>query len=928
MLTISKALSPGQARTYHAREFVSEKQNYWSRDAQVHSEWQGRLAEEWGLRGFVGAEEFARLSEGQHPENRAQLVKHQPAKTYDNEYGKEITSVEHRAGWDATFSAPKSVSLTALVGGDERVRMAHRESVRVALAELERYTQARIGNIHAPETTAKFIAATFEHDTARPVNGYAAPQLHTHAVIFNVTERENGQTRALQERSLFQSQQYATSVYRSDLAIRLHGLGYEIDRGKHGQPEIKGYTQEYLDASSPRRVQIKNHLQEIGREGAGAAQVAAHRTRDGKEIYSPEVVLQRHRELAAQHGHQAHRVVAQAREHTQIHAPSSDKIKLRTERQAVTYARNHVFERTAVQDERSILQAAISRSMAQATYEQVRHEFAQRVQRGEFVAVGTIEGRAAPMYTTAKMIRMEQDIVGRMQSGNQRYYSDPMLVSPSLRIAIEDRHTELSPVQLRVVDDIFVSREKIVGLDGLAGTGKTTTLAVIREGAEIEGYKVEGFAPTSRAAQKLAEAGIETSTLQRHLARGEQPDTGEKRLYVLDESSLASTRQMHEFIERLHARDRVLLVGDTRQHEAVEAGRPFAQLQEAGMRTMRLEEIVRQKDPELKQAVEQLARGQVGAAIASLDRQGRVHEVKGYEERITAIAREYAKSPESTLVVSPDNLSRTEINQRIHAELQSRGIVSKEEHSVPTLVPRQEMTGADRSWAQQYQVDDILRYSRSSRETGIAKGEHTRVKGIDAQNNRLTVLRVDGSETTYDPRRQMGVSVYREQEKPFSVGDRIQFTAPNQELKIANRELGTVENIVPDGAMRLKLDSGRSINFEPQRHPHLDHGYAVTSHSSQGQTAERVLIHVDTELAAKDLLNSRMAYVSVSRGQWDAQIFTNNREKLPQALGHDVSNQSAHKPEQAIPPMQHQEAARSQQPGQDLGMGMGIGLGL
>ena len=123
MLTISKALSAAQARTYHAREFVSETQNYWSRDAQVHNEWQGRLAQEWGLRGSVGAEEFARLSEGQHPESGAQLIKHQPAKTYDNEYGKEITSVEHRAGWDATFSAPKSVSLTALVGGDERVRV-------------------------------------------------------------------------------------------------------------------------------------------------------------------------------------------------------------------------------------------------------------------------------------------------------------------------------------------------------------------------------------------------------------------------------------------------------------------------------------------------------------------------------------------------------------------------------------------------------------------------------------------------------------------------------------------------------------------------------------------------------------------------------------------------------------------------------------
>jgi hypothetical protein len=137
--------------------------------------------------------------------------------------------------------------------------------------------------------------------------------------------------------------------------------------------------------------------------------------------------------------------------------------------------------------------------MGQATYGEVRHEFAQRVKRGEFLAVGHGEGRAAPLNTTAEMVRMEQEIIGRMQSGNQRTYSDPMLVSPPLRIAIEDRHTELSRAQLRAVDDIFVSREKIVGLDGIAGTGKTTTLAVIREGAEAEGYKVEGFAPTSRA---------------------------------------------------------------------------------------------------------------------------------------------------------------------------------------------------------------------------------------------------------------------------------------------------------------------------------------------------------------------------------------------------------------------------------------------
>jgi len=161
-------LSAGQARTYHAREFSSEKQNYWSRDQQGHSEWQGRLAQEWGLRGNVGPEEFARLSEGRHPESDAQLVKHQPAKTYDNRYGKQITSSEHRAGWDATFSAPKSVSLTALVGGDERVREAHRESVRVALHELERYTQARIeiGDISL-ELQPKLLRAVQEQEFER-----------------------------------------------------------------------------------------------------------------------------------------------------------------------------------------------------------------------------------------------------------------------------------------------------------------------------------------------------------------------------------------------------------------------------------------------------------------------------------------------------------------------------------------------------------------------------------------------------------------------------------------------------------------------------------------------------------------------------------------------------------------------------------------
>ncbi len=920
MLTISKPLSASQAQTYHVREFASQEQNYWSRDQQGHSEWQGRLAEQWGLQGGVGSEHFARLSEGQHPHTEEQLVRHQVSRTYEGKFGREVTSAEHRAGWDATFSAPKSVSLTALVGGDDRVREAHRESVRVALQELERYTQARIGNVHAPETTGKFIAATFEHDTARPVDGYAAPQLHTHAVIFNMTEREsspkNGkQMRALQPHEMFVSQRYATVVYRSELALRLEKLGYELERGKHGQPEVKGYTKEYLDASSPRREQIKDHLREQGIDGAAAAQIAAHHTRDRKELLSPAEVLQRHRELAAQYGHQADRVVAQARQHGQYQAPEPEVQAQR----AVTWARDHVFERSAVQDRRAILETALVRGMGETTYAQVRQEFERRIEAGEFREVSHVG--AGRQYTTAVMVRMEREIVSRMQEGNRRDYSDPMLVSPQVRIATEDRHPELNASQHQAVDEIFLSREKVVGLDGIAGAGKTTTLSVIREGAEAQGYRVEGFAPTSRAAQKLAEAGMETSTLQKHLVRGQQPDTGEKRLYVLDESSLASTRQVHEFVTRLHANDRVLLVGDRRQHEAIEAGRPFAQLQDAGMKTVKLEEIVRQKDPELKQVVEQLARGEVREAIQNLDRQGRVHEIQGHDERIAAIAKEYAKSPEDTLVISPDNRSRIEINERIHAELQRRGLVSNEEHRIRTLVPRQDLTGADRTWAERYQLGDVLRYSRASKETGIGKGEYAQVKSIDAPRNRLTVVLQDGTERTYDPRRQQGVSVFREEMRSFSVGERIQFTAPANNLGVANRELGTIENIEKDGRLRLKMDGGRAVELVTHKRAHLDYGYAMTSHSSQGQTADRVLIHVDTELGPKDLLNSRMAYVSVSRGRYDAQIYTNNAHALGQELSRDVSHSLAIQQE----PVAHKVEPQTTHTNQ-IGQGFGLGL--
>jgi len=885
MVTISKPLSAGQAQAYHANELTSAEQNYYTQGNQIRGEWQGRLAESWNLRGEVTEESFSRLAAGQHPETGEQLVRYQQAREYTNEAGEIVKTMEHRAGWDATFSAPKSVSLTALVGGDERVREAHREAVRTALDEMERYVQARIGGNAPAETTGQWAVAKFEHDSARPVDGYAAPQLHTHTVFFNLTETEDGKAHAVQPQELYRSQQYGTAIYQSELAWRLKELGYEIEAGKNGAPEIRGYSPEYLEASSPRSQQIKEHLAEQGVDGAGAAQIAAHRTRDAKLALSSEEMIGRHRDMAEAFGNQPEQIVEAAKE--KMHAIDHDHdARLRPAQSAVTFARDRNLEREAVVDERALMRDALKRSMGQATFADVQQHFESSIEKGDLVEVKTPVGRS---FTTPEMIELERDNIERMRAGQGQY--QPLV----------ERHNHfehLSNSQRHAVETILESRDQITGLQGAAGTGKTTSLAALREAAEKEGYTVEGFAPTSRAAYQLEEAGIKAATLQHHLAQGEHAHDGARHLYFVDESSLAGTKQMHDFFERLNENDRVVLVGDTRQHQAVDAGRPFEQMQDAGMRTARLDEIVRQKDPALKETVEQLARGEVWEAVEKLNAQGRVHEISEPQERMREIARDYAAQPEGTLVISPDNKSRAALNGMIHEELQERGAVSSEEHRVKVLAPRQDMTGADRAWAAQYEAGDVVRYAKGSKSMGIGAGEYARVTGFDAGRNQLTVERENGDRVSYDPRRLQGVAVYRETERSFSEGDRVQFTAPDRELRIANRELGTIERIDEHGNVAVKLDSGRAAEFNVRENPHLDHGYAVTSHSSQGATADRVLVNVDTEAAHQNLVNSRLAYVAVSRARYDAQIYTNDAADLGRALSRDTSHTTAIEPQQ------------------------------
>jgi molybdopterin-guanine dinucleotide biosynthesis protein len=537
-----------------------------------------------------------------------------------------------------------------------------------------------------------------------------------------------------------------------------------------------------------------------------------------------------------------------------------------------------------------LIRDGLRRGMGEVTYAQVRTNLDARLASGEFQIVDHGQNTPARQFTTARTIEAEHEIVHRVTE--ERNQIEPVL-SRSDAIAVADRHQYLNRAQKSVVEDVLSAPDRVQGIQGYAGAGKTTTLSVIREAAEARGYTVEGFAPTSRAARQLNEAGVEAKTLQGFLAHSAKPDAAEqKHFYLVDESSLASTNQMREFLARLGPNDRVLLIGDTRQHQGVEAGRPFEQLQEAGMRTAKLDEIVRQKDPALKSAVEMLAKGQVSAALESLQQQGRIQEIPDAQERIRTIAKAYVESPEKTLIVSPDNASRRELNVAVREELKAKGALAPDYRTFRILVQRQDMTGAERTWASHYEINDVVRYSRGSQAIGMEAGSYGAVVGVNPAANLLTVAKSSGEQATYDPRRLTGVSVYREIDREFSAGDRIQFTAPDKALGVANRDLAAVESISPDGRISARLDNGRQIEFDATEHRHFDHGYAVTSHSSQGLTAERVLVNADTGVHP-DLLNSRFGYVSISRASHEATLFTDDLAKLSPQLSADVSKTSA-----------------------------------
>ena len=425
---------------------------------------------------------------------------------------------------------------------------------------------------------------------------------------------------------LYRSQTFGTAFYRATFAEKLQALGYEIRVDpRTGAPEIKGFTEEYLQDSSPRRKEVlkeKGKMKErMEREGktvsdnARLQQAAARINRRSKNFDHGEM-QERALEMDAKHDNQARRIVAQARARLPLRLPQ-DEIEIRAQ-EAVTFARENALKTEAVADMRDVWIDALRRNLGLTNPAAIAAELHRRQESGEFKPINGPEHQ--PQTTTERMVAMEKENIQTMLDGkdNRPPIVEAERVNEVVTAIAESQQRNLNAKQKSAIEQILSSRDQIIGLQGGAGTGKTTALSVLREAAEKEGYQVRGFAPSARAAQQLAESGIQTETIQMFLRRRKEPAT-QSRLVVLDESSLASTKHIYKLLRLLEPEDKVVCVGDVRQHQAVEAGSPFEQLQKHGMTTVALTEIVRQPDEEQKKIVENLAVRHTPEAVAATD---------------------------------------------------------------------------------------------------------------------------------------------------------------------------------------------------------------------------------------------------------------------------------------------------------------------
>ena len=992
MLSIGALSSAAQGASYYERDGYYAKDDPEHRDA---SAWAGRGAEELGLKGPVDPETFRAVLEGKVPDG---------SDTRLGRRGKD-GSIEHRPGRDLTFSAPKSVSLAALVGGDRRIVEAHDRSVAATLAWVEK--NAAETRMKDPETgrmgrvgNQKIVAATFRHDTSRNLD----PQLHTHAVLANMVKGEDGKWRSMANEGLYARQKLIGMLYRNELAAGLGRLGYGIEKTHaDGRFEIAGVPRETIEAFSSRRAEIEAAMEarDLGSpaDNPRIAERAALMTRAKKRDIDRDELRGVWQRQAADLGLDAGALVAEAMEKSAAperevavepgigpstgpestvralddidgaqHSGAPARSAGAAEREpsspspgapgresgaeipppspaaeGVAWAMAHLSEREAVFARTDLLAAALAHAPGIVAIGDVEREVAALEKAGTLHAVN-IPG-AEDSLATDRTVGEEREAVALWRGGQGRGRA-PMR---GWQVQGHLNKGPLTAGQKDAVKLILSAKDRMVGVQGYAGTGKTTMLNRARTLAEKKGWRMAGLAPSASAVQTLAsEAGIESETLQRFLARNAGVAEGRltkkgaremraafaKTILVVDEGSLASTVQARDLLRIANALriPRVVLVGDAKQLDAVDAGKPFAQLQAAGMQTATMDEIMRQRDPALKEAVEASLKGDIERAFQKLG--SNVAEVKP-DNIAGAVAARWLRLDEgaraNTGVMAPSHALRQGINGHIRERLAREGRLHGPSMQSERLVSKG-YTNAEKALAANYGTGDVVAFHRPYKRIGVEKGDERRVVGVDRKARAVLLDDGKGGRVAWKPEeiggRKGGSEVYKVEDIELRAGDRIRWTRNDAGLGLVNSRTAEVLKVA-NGRVTFRLEDGKTLELgkgDPQLR-HLDHAWASTVHAFQGRTVDNVIAAM--EARHPHLTTQKSFYVEISRARDRAELVTDDaaelRAQLQAVTGERIVALEGIGEMRREGPDKAAEAARAPESRPECGVGEGAG---
>jgi conjugative relaxase-like TrwC/TraI family protein len=853
----------------NAQEYFEEHLcvgDYYNEAQRVAGKWFGLGAERLGVSGIVRADDFLRLCDNQYPATAETLT--QRLNTTRTEDGH--STANRRIFYDFTFSPPKSVSLAALLGADERISDAHARAVQLALREFEAFaaTRIRTGGAKNDRLTGNFVAALFTHDTSRALD----PHLHTHCIVFNATfDPVEDRWKALQNYELLRARKFAENVYYHELARELRSLGYRIHNRARGDFQVEGISEELCDRFSKRHTQVNEALAKLLKEkpeiAAGNLQdwrerlATSERTRKQKDLSRDELRTLWESQLTEAEGESLRQLQTTPERPMRKARPISVG-------EAVEWAEEHLFDRNSVVLECQVWQEALGRargedfSVSQLTDFTRQRNYIRNAERpGE--------------VTLRDVLLREYEIVQTAKEGVAASW--PLVANP------RSPNPQLDDEQRQALDGLLCSTNTVAVFRGGAGTGKSFVLRELVEQIRQSERPVVVLAPQRQQVADMEKAGFPApATVTQFLLKRELADNA---AVVVDEAGQIGGRQMLELIRLCREHNaRLILSGDTRQHGAVEASDALLAIERhSGVRPVELHTIRRQ-DPALardederkqikryRQAVELAAAGKLGESFERLDRMGAVVSC-GLGDQTDKLGDEYLRLTEqdaSAVVVSQTWAEVHRVNSRVRDALKSKGLLGAQDTVVKAL-DKLDLTNAQKRDERFYPTDAVIVFNQKVRQAEPG------AKGKLASILKSSVLvEVDGRFVTVSNKWLDRFTVCQPRELPVAQGDRLHLKS-NRRLasggRVTNGELVTVKAVRADGG--IELTDGRVLDknfreFLP--------GYAVTSYGSQGKTVDYVLFSDSTIKAAT---NAQQWYVTISRGRRGVRIFTPDKDQL------------------------------------------------